>query len=48
MGAGGLSGKPVQQSSTEVVQYIQQKTGGSIPVIASGGIFTGRDAREKL
>ena len=48
MGAGGLSGKPVQQSSTEVVQYIQQKTGGSIPVIASGGIFTGQDAREKL
>jgi dihydroorotate dehydrogenase len=30
------------------VQYIQQKTNGSIPVIASGGIFTGKDAAEKF
>lgn len=48
MGAGGLSGKPVQQKSTAVLQYIAQQTNGSIPLVASGGIFTGADALEKL
>jgi dihydroorotate dehydrogenase len=47
IGAGGLSGKPLQKHSTEVVQYIHQKTNGAIPIIASGGIFTGADAKEK-
>jgi dihydroorotate dehydrogenase len=46
--AGGLSGKPVQQRSTEVLKYLISRTEGRIPVIASGGIFTGADAREKL
>lgn len=48
IGAGGLSGLPVKARSTEIVQYIHQKTGGQIPIIASGGIFTGADAKEKL
>lgn len=48
IGAGGLSGLPVRKRSTEVVQYIRQKTNGSIPLIASGGIFTGEDAKEKM
>ncbi len=48
IGAGGLSGRPVQQRSTEVTRYIYQKTGGQIPIIASGGIFTGKDAVEKF
>jgi dihydroorotate dehydrogenase len=48
IGAGGLSGMPLRNRSTEIVQYIHQKTNGQIPVIASGGIFTGADAREKL
>jgi dihydroorotate dehydrogenase len=48
IGSGGLSGKPLQKRSTEIVQYIHQRTGGSIPVIASGGIFNGRDAKEKM
>lgn len=48
IGAGGLSGKPLTRKSTEIVQYITQKTQGKIPVIASGGIFTGADAKEKL
>lgn len=48
IGAGGLSGLPVKTRSTEVVAYINQKSAGSIPIIASGGIFTGRDAAEKL
>ncbi len=46
--SGGLSGLPLKQRSTEVVKYICQKTNGKIPVIASGGIFTGADAKEKI
>jgi dihydroorotate dehydrogenase len=48
IGAGGLSGAPVRNRSTEIVKYIHQKTNGQIPVIASGGIFTAEDAKEKL
>ncbi|MCY7311933.1 MAG: quinone-dependent dihydroorotate dehydrogenase [Chitinophagaceae bacterium] len=48
IGAGGLSGLPLKHRSTEVVKYICQKTGGRIPVIASGGIFTAADAKEKI
>jgi dihydroorotate dehydrogenase len=48
IGAGGLSGKPLQKRSTEIVRYIQQKTGGQLPVIGSGGIFTAEDAAAKL
>jgi dihydroorotate dehydrogenase len=48
IGAGGLSGLPVQQRSTQIVQYIHQKTKGQIPVIASGGIFTAADAKAKI
>ncbi len=48
IGAGGLSGLPVKQRSTEVVQYICQKTNGKMPVIASGGIFSAADAAQKI
>ncbi len=48
IGAGGLSGLPVQQRSTDVVKYIHKQSGGRLPVIASGGIFTAEDARAKL
>ena len=46
--SGGLSGKPLQKRSTEIVKYIFEKTNGEIPIIASGGIFTGSDAKEKF
>ncbi len=45
---GGLSGLPLKNRSTEVVEYISEKTNGELPIIASGGIFTGHDAREKI
>lgn len=48
IGNGGLSGKPLQKKSTEVLQYLFEKSGGQIPLIASGGIFTGKDAGEKF
>jgi dihydroorotate dehydrogenase len=48
IGAGGLSGAPLRERATEVVRYLCASLGGQIPVIASGGIFTGVDAREKM
>jgi dihydroorotate dehydrogenase len=48
IGAGGLSGKPLTQRSKDVVKYLATNTQGKIPIIASGGIFTGKDAAEKL
>ena len=48
IGAGGLSGMPAKKRSTEIVQYIHQKTNGQLPIIASGGIFTAADAKEKI
>jgi dihydroorotate dehydrogenase len=47
-GMGGLSGQPVRERSTQVVEYISRKTENKLPIIASGGIFTGADAKEKL
>ncbi len=46
--AGGLSGSPLKERTTEIVAYIHQKTNGQLPIVASGGIFTGTDAQEKL
>ena len=48
IGAGGLSGKPLENMATEAVKYIYQKTNGSLPIIGSGGIFNAEDAQEKL
>ncbi len=47
-GAGGLSGKPLNKSSTSITTHIFKRTGGKVPVITSGGIFTGKDAIEKF
>jgi len=47
IGAGGLSGAPLRGRATEVVRYLCERM-QSIPVIASGGIFTAEDAKEKL
>ena len=48
IGAGGLSGLPLKMKSTQIVKYLHKQTGGKIPIIASGGIFTGADAKEKI
>lgn len=48
IGAGGLSGKPLREKSTELIAYIHKQTHGSLPIIASGGVFCAGDAREKL
>lgn len=46
--AGGLSGAPLSDRSTAFIRYISQQSGGNIPIIASGGIFTGADALQKI
>ena len=48
IGIGGLSGLPLKDRSTKIVEWLNKKTKGQIPIIASGGIFTAADAREKL
>ena len=48
IGAGGLSGKPLIKKSTGIVSFLNKNLEGNLPVIASGGIFTGHDAKEKL
>lgn len=46
--AGGISGAPLRQRSTEVIRFIWQQTQGQLPVIGVGGIFTAEDAWEKI
>lgn len=45
---GGLSGKPINVRSTEVIRYLSEKSGKAFPIIGVGGIFTPEDALEKL
>ncbi len=46
--AGGISGMPIRQRSTEVIRFIYQQTHGTLPIIGVGGIFTAEDAWEKI
>lgn len=48
IGAGGLSGKPVKNKSTEVIRYLATKSNKSFPIIGIGGIHSAADALEKL
>lgn len=46
--SGGLSGKPLQKRSNEVISKIYQYTKGKLPIIGVGGIFSAEDAFEKI
>ncbi|MBM3418750.1 MAG: quinone-dependent dihydroorotate dehydrogenase, partial [Bacteroidetes bacterium] len=48
IGAGGLSGKPLTQRSTEVIRYLATKSNKAFPIIGVGGIHSEQDALEKL
>lgn len=48
IGAGGLSGKVLQKRSTEIIQYISNKTQGKLPIIGVGGIHDANSAVEKI
>lgn len=46
--AGGLSGRPIFEQSTKIVQQFRQALPAHIPIIAAGGIMSGDDALKKL
>ncbi|MFK0730214.1 MAG: quinone-dependent dihydroorotate dehydrogenase [Gloeotrichia echinulata GP01] len=46
--AGGISGAPVRDRSTEVIRFIYKHSQGQLPIIGVGGIFSGADAWEKI
>jgi len=48
IGAGGLSGMPLTNRSTEVVATIYRHSKGKLPIVGVGGIFTAEDAFEKI
>jgi dihydroorotate dehydrogenase len=48
VGAGGLSGLPLQKKATEVIRYIAEKSNKAFPIIGVGGIHSPEDALEKL
>jgi dihydroorotate dehydrogenase len=45
---GGLSGAPLRLLSLEMVQKVVQRTGGKLPVVASGGVMNAADAQARL
>ncbi len=46
--AGGISGAPVADRSTEVIRLIYEHTQGTLPIIGVGGIFNAADAWAKI
>jgi dihydroorotate dehydrogenase len=38
----------LRELSREIVRLIYQKTEGALPIIAAGGIFTGKDAFQSI
>ncbi|XP_068006771.1 dihydroorotate dehydrogenase (quinone), mitochondrial isoform X1 [Melanerpes formicivorus] len=46
--AGGLSGKPLRELSTQTIREMYALTQGRVPIIGVGGVSSGRDALEKI
>lgn len=46
--AGGLSGIPLKNRSTEVIRFLAEKSNRAFPIIGVGGIHSAEDAIEKL
>ncbi len=46
--AGGLSGRPLQNRSTEVIRRLHEELNGALPIIGVGGIDSAMAAREKM
>ena len=47
-GEGGLSGAPIRLRSAQIIATLYNLTGGSMPLIGVGGIFTAQDAWEMV
>ena len=48
IGAGGVSGKVLAKRSTEVIKYLSSQSNQAFPIIGVGGIFSAKDAIDKL
>jgi len=48
IGNGGLSGKPITDRSTELIDYIRKTAGRDLPIIGVGGIMSEKDALDKI
>jgi dihydroorotate dehydrogenase len=48
IGPGGMSGMPLMEKSTELLRYIRKHSPPSLALIASGGIMSQADARNKF
>lgn len=48
MGDGGLSGRPVFESSNTVLELLSTELAGIIPLIGVGGVFNKKDYNEKI
>jgi dihydroorotate dehydrogenase len=48
LGEGGVSGGPLKERSTRMVVDLYRLTGGKVPIVGVGGIFTAEDAWEKI
>lgn len=46
--AGGLSGAPVRDKSTDIIRHIHRITAGKLPIIGVGGVLTADDYQQKL
>jgi dihydroorotate dehydrogenase len=47
-GAGGLSGKPLEARSNEIIRYLRKNLAEDIPIIGVGGIHAAEDVFRKL
>lgn len=45
---GGLSGVPVREMSTRVIERLAKRLDGNMPIIGVGGIFSAVDAQQKI
>ncbi len=45
---GGLSGKPINKRSNEIISYISKKSNKAFPIIGAGGILSAEDAVQKV
>ena len=48
MQAGGLSGRPLRNMSTEVLRDLFRLTKGKLPIVGVGGVASGQDAYAKI
>jgi dihydroorotate dehydrogenase len=48
IGNGGVSGQPIKNQSTMVIQYLADNSNKSFPIIGVGGIHSAEDALEKI